>query len=47
MKKFVCSVCGYVHVRSRYPQNVLFAMLAQISSSTRRTANWNGLLNTL
>ena len=28
-------------------QNVLFAMLALISSLNRRKAKWNGLLNTL
>jgi len=46
MKKFVCSVCGYVHVGDAAPQNALCAMLVPKSSLNRRKAKWNGHVNT-
>ncbi len=47
MKKFVCTVCGYVFEGEAAPrQNVRFATQAQINSKSRQ-AKENGLQNTL
>ena len=46
MKKFVCTVCGYVLEEKQLRQNVRFATQAQINSKSRQ-AKENGLQNTL
>ena len=46
--KWVCTVCGYVHEAVlRLRPNVLYAMLALISSSSRKKARLNGPISML
>ena len=47
MKKFVCSVCGYVHEGDEAPQNsVQFAKLPRKNSKNRQVKKY-GLQSTL
>ena len=46
MKKFVCTVCGYVHEGDSAPENVQYVALAQINLKIKHVKE-NGLQSTL
>ena len=47
MKKFVCSVCGYVHVGDSAPAECPICHAGADKFVEQKDAKWNGLLNTL